>query len=66
MARERSLIRQLETNIQYREEALRQQQEGPEGGASGDREVQGAFRGPELCKENQQPKAGESVAGRDP
>ena len=40
LARERSLIQQLETNLQHREEALRQKQagarKGPESGASGD------------------------------
>ena len=59
LARERSLIRQLETNLQHREEALRQQQagarEGPEGGTSGGWELQGAFLGPYLRMDNRQP-----------
>ena len=43
---ERSLIRQLETNLQKREEALRQKlariREGPEGGTNGCWELKGA------------------------
>ena len=61
LARERSLIRQLETNLQHREEALRRQQagarEGPESSAGGGCELKGAFPGPYLRKDNRQPKA---------
>ena len=61
LARERSLIRQLETNLQKREEALRQKQartrEGPEGGANGGWELKGAAMGPYLWTDNSQLQA---------
>ena len=50
LAREKSLIRQLETNLQHREEALRQKQagvrEGPESSARVGWEIWGIFPGP--------------------
>ena len=65
MAKEKSLIQKLETNLQHREEALRQKQAGAKGGPeSGDRvgwEARGTFPGPYPCIENRQ-----QMADRDP
>ena len=65
LATERSLIRQLEINLQLREEALRQKRagarEGPESGASGGWEFCGTSLGPYLRTDNWQPKADQDL-----
>ena len=58
-ARERSLIRQLEANLQHREEALRQKQararEGPKSDASGGWDVRETSMDPYQRTDNRQP-----------
>ena len=69
LAREKSLERQPKTELQHREETLKQQQagarEGPDSGAGGGRERPGAFLGLYVRIENWQTKADRGYIRRE-